>query len=232
MAVFYEACSSDDELRQCIEPNRWDNPLVSPVKEELSQPTSGSAVLRGSHFIVPRQLRGEVLKLAHVGHQGIVKTKIRLRSNVWWPRIDADAGQFCRKCHSCPIVGQLYPPEPMARSLPTGPWQDDLLGPMPQGEMLLVVDYFSRYVEVAITRSPTSDRIVSLMKKMFALFGVPVTVIIDNGTCFVSEEFRDFLTIYGIKHLTFPPLWLQVNGEVEQIAVKSYADSQCRRTRL
>ena len=37
--------------------------------------------------MVPRKFR-RVLDLAHEGHQGIVKTKERLRSKVWWPGIE------------------------------------------------------------------------------------------------------------------------------------------------
>ena len=42
----------------------------------------GYAVLRGTRIVAPRQLRRRVLDLDHEGHQGIVKTKGRLRSKV------------------------------------------------------------------------------------------------------------------------------------------------------
>ena len=35
----------------------------------------GKLVLRGTRIVVPKALRGEVLRLAHEGHQGIVKMK-------------------------------------------------------------------------------------------------------------------------------------------------------------
>ena len=55
------------------------------VKDELC--VLGKLVLRGSRIIILESLRGEVLRLAHEGHQGIVKTKARLRMKVWWPKI-------------------------------------------------------------------------------------------------------------------------------------------------
>ena len=51
--------------------------------------------LRGTRIVVPRNLRRRVLGLAHEGHQGIVKTKGRLRSKVWWPGIDKEAEKKC-----------------------------------------------------------------------------------------------------------------------------------------
>lgn len=49
----------------------------------------GRLVMRGMHIVVPLSLRERVLELAHEGHQGIVKTKDRLRSKVWWPSMTA-----------------------------------------------------------------------------------------------------------------------------------------------
>ena len=107
-------------------------------------------VLRGTRIVIPKPLPEEVLRLAHKGHRGIVKMKARLRSKVWWPKIDSDAKWVCKSCHGCQVVGKFQVPEPMKRvKPPTGPWQDiaiDLMGPLHTGESLLVVvDYYSRF---------------------------------------------------------------------------------------
>ena len=65
------------------------------VKDELS--VLGKLVLRGTRIVIPKALRGEVLLLAHEGHQGIVQMKARLRTEVWWPKIDSDAERVCKK---------------------------------------------------------------------------------------------------------------------------------------
>ena len=57
----------------------------------------GKLFLRGTRIVVPKALRGEVLRLAHEGHQGIVKIKARLRKKVWWPKIDSDADVMATK---------------------------------------------------------------------------------------------------------------------------------------
>ena len=218
-----EEASMDDpelrEIRDCVRNQNWEDcePSYKVIKDELT--VYGGLVLRGDRIVIPHSLRKQVLQLAHEGHQGIVKTKNRLRSKVWWPKIDKDAERLCKVCHGCQAVGDSVVPEPMARSKPTGPWQDcaaDLLGPLPGGEnMLLVLDYYSRFYEVVVMRTTTSTKIIEAMRPMFARFGVPYSLKTDNGTQFVSAEFENFLQELGIEHRKSPPLWPQANGEVE-----------------
>ena len=82
-------------VRQCIESGDWEN---SPkeflcVKNKLC--VIGKLLLRDHRIVIPDSLRAQVLKLAHEGHMGIVKTKQRLRSKVWWPGIDKEAEKVC-----------------------------------------------------------------------------------------------------------------------------------------
>ena len=78
-----------------------------------------------------------------------------------------------------------------------------------------MVDYFSRFVEVAILKSNTSTKIIEAISPMFARFGVPFSLRTDNGPQFVSEEFELFLQAHGVGHQRTTPLWPQANCEVE-----------------
>ena len=57
--------------------------------------------------------------------------------------------------------------------LPTAPWQHltaDLLGPLPSGDyVFVVVDYYSRFVEIEFIKSTTSENIVSMLSKISSL---------------------------------------------------------------
>lgn len=57
--------------------------------------------------------------------------------------------------------------------LPTAPWQHlaaDLLGPLPSGDyVFVVVDYYSRFVEIEFTKSTISENIVSMLSKISSL---------------------------------------------------------------
>ena len=218
--------SKDGELLKiinCVRTNDWSNCVDTAylaIKGELS--TYGNyLLLRGHRLVIPKSLRLQVLNLAHEGHQGIVKTKNRLRQKVWWPKIDQEAEKLCRSCTSCQVVGGFCPPEPMVRTkLPDGPWQDlavDLMGPLPNGESLLVtVDYYSRFFEVDILKSTTADKVIAALLPHFMRFGFPYSVKSDNGPQFISGEFKKFMLDHAIEHRKSTPLWPQANGEVER----------------
>ena len=86
---------------------------------------------------------------------------------------------------------------------------------MPTGELLLVlVDYFSRWVEVDVIRS--SEVIIKRLDKQFSRYGVSSTLRTDNGTNLVSAEMEEYLNEMGIKHRLTTPLWPRANCEVER----------------
>ena len=213
-----ELCS----VRHYIQSGDWTQckmPHYLSVKNELC--TLGKLVMRGTRIVIPQSLRGETLRLAHGGHQGIVKMKNRLRTKVWWPKMDHDAEQVCKTCHGCQVVGEFCAPEPIQRvEPPSGPWQDiaiDVLGPLPSGEnLLVVVDYYSRFFEVVVMHSTTSQKMIEALTPIFTRYGYPFSLKSDNASQFVSVEFETFLTGHGIQHRKSPPLWPQANGGVER----------------
>ena len=129
-------------------------------------------------LVVPKVLRDNVVRLAHEGHHGVVMTKYRFRSKVWWPGMDKDVYNLCKVCHGCQVTSSCDPPDPKSRVLPpSAPWQECsanlLVRPLPTGEsILVVVDYYNRFLEVAILKSTTSIKIIEAITPMFARFGV------------------------------------------------------------
>ena len=98
--------------------------------------------------------------------------------------------RMCRGFHGFQVTGQYSPPEPMQTTEPpTEPWQNvavNLMGPLPGGENLLVdVDYYSRFFEV-VMKSTTTHRIIAALMDIFARFGFPYMLKTDNGAQFVS----------------------------------------------
>jgi hypothetical protein len=146
--------------------------------------------------------------------------KERLRSKVWWPGIDRDAERKCRECYGCQVVVKEYRSPPVKSTrMPERPWQDlalDLLGPMPTGEHLIVlVDYYSRWMEVDIAHSTNSEKIIKCLDAQFARYGVPKTLRTDNRSNLVSKEMEGYLAEMGVSHKLTTPLWPRANGEVE-----------------
>lgn len=170
---------------------------------------------------MPEKLRSRTLELAHEGHPGITKMKQRLRTKVWWPKIDAQAESYVKKCHGCTMVSAPPPPEPLSRTkLPNQPWEHlaiDYLGPLPSNDYLLVVvDYYSRFIEIEIMRKIDSAETIKRLSIMFARFGNPVSITADNGRQLISEQFVKFCVENNIFLNSTIPWWPQQNGEVER----------------
>ena len=102
--------------------------------------------------------------------------------------------------------------------LPDRPWQKvavDLFE-LKGHPYLLVIDYFSRYIEVAKLSSTTSPDVSVHLQSMFARHGIPEQLISDNGPQFSSTSFAKFAEDYGFTHILTSPRYPQANGEVER----------------
>ena len=85
------------------------------------------------------------------------------------------------------------------------------------GQMfLIVIDSFSKWLEVLPTKSTTSAATITLLRKVFVNFGLPEHIISDNGPQFVSEEFENFLRKNNIRHTTTPKGHPGSNGMAER----------------
>ncbi len=81
---------------------------------------------------------------------------------------------------------------------------------------LLIVDYYSRFIEVAKLSRTTAEEVITHTKSISARHGIPETVVSDNGPQFASEAFRDFSKNYQFEHKTSSPYYPQCNGESER----------------
>ena len=230
------AGQEDSEVRALIEqiPREWPRRFsdVSDVlkpyyrcKQELA--IDGGLVLRGERIVVPAVLRSRLLTLAHESHQGIVRTKQRLRALFWWPAMDAAVEAAVKDCPACvaadkTVKTRFAPLNPVP--LPAAAWDKvglDFIGPMPgpqsQRYAIVLVDYYSKWPEVAFVGEPSSDAVIDFLLTVTSREGWPREVVTDNGTHFTSVKFGQFLKQYGVKHVRVSPYHPAGNGAVERL---------------
>jgi transposase InsO family protein len=111
-------------------------------------------------------------------------------------------------------------PEPLLpSSFPERPWQTlaaDFFK-CENVDYLLVVDYFSRYVEVcAMQKNKTAMEVCRVMKSIFSRYGIPEKVKSDNGPPFNSGEYLQFANEWGFEVAHSSPKYPKSNGEVER----------------
>ena len=142
------------------------------------------------------------------------------RMYVWWPGISRDIESTVRQCRQCQLQQPIPPVAPLHPwSWPTRPWTRlrlNYAGPF-EGKMILVlIDARSKWIETVHTPNATSVTVIEEFREKFAQFGIPQTIVTDNGTCFTSAEFESFLTDNGIHHLTTAPHHPASNGLAER----------------
>ena len=190
------------------------------VANELS--IEKGMLLRGCRIVFPTSMRRDILDRLHTGHQGIVKCRARARQSVWWPGLSAELQELVTRCPIC-TKERVQHPEPLIPSeLPKLPFQKvgtDLFE-WEKRTYLLLVDYYSRYVEIALLSRPNVTEVITHLKSMFTRHGIPEIVVSDNGPQYSSEAFADFSKEYQFRHNTSSPGYPQSNGEAER-AVKT-----------
>ena len=186
------------------------------VSAELS--VHNNLLLRGSRIVIPLTLQQDMLKKLHEGHQGITKCRLRAKQSMWWPGLNKQLERLVNDCSIC-CKERVQHAEPlMPTRFPDLPWQkvaSDLF--VWKGVYyLLVIDYFSRYVEIAKLNGESSTIVIKHLKSIFARHGIPQEMITDNGPQYSSREFGKFAENYGFKHTTSSPRFPQSNGEAER----------------
>ena len=81
---------------------------------------------------------------------------------------------------------------------------------------LILVDYYSRWIETVHLKQTTSVAVMEHCKSIFARFGIPEVVLSDNGPQFSSRELLKFSQDYCFTHITSSPYHPQGIGEAER----------------
>ncbi|XP_060080243.1 uncharacterized protein LOC132559627 [Ylistrum balloti] len=182
-------------------------------RDELS--TYNGVVYRGERVCIPTDLRAATLKTIHSSHLGIVKCKQRARELVFWPGMNKQIEDVVGRCSACLTYRNKMPREPMIiHPVPSLPWSKvgtDLCE-LNGKTYLVLVDYYSNFIEVAPLKDTRTSTVIRHMKENIARYGIMDTLVSDNGPQYSSAEFKAFTSVYGINHLMSSPLHQQANG--------------------
>ena len=141
------------------------------------------------------------------------------RSYLWWPGLDTEIEMRVKGCNFCqiynkqPPVSRLHPWE-----WPCHTWHRihiDYAGPFEGRMILIIVDAHSKYIDAHVVSSATTSATITKLRQTFAVLGLPITIVSDNGSCFTSDEFEQFCRANGIKHVKCSPYHPSSNGLAE-----------------
>ena len=212
-------------LRKVLE--GWGN---ETCKEEKMKPfwirrealsVEGGCLLWGGRVVIPESLRKTVLLELHDVHPGMTRMKALSRSYVWWPKMDEEIEEIAKHCTTCalnqnnPASAPTHPWE-----TPTSPWMRihmDYAGPHLGKMFLIVVDAYSKWVEVAIMSDATATSTVNKLRQIFATHGLPQVTVSDNGPAFTGDSYTQFIKRNGIKQIYSAPYHPASNGQAERM---------------
>ena len=81
---------------------------------------------------------------------------------------------------------------------------------------LIIVDSFSKWIDVIPSSSATSDETIKKLRIVFTNFGLPEQIVTDNGSALTSKEFETFLQRNGIQQIRTAPYHPASNGRGEK----------------
>ena len=189
----------------------WSHKKMPSIKSGL--------ITCGNRIIVPREIKTEMLQYIHEGHQGKERCLLRARDIVFWPKMTYDVQQPIEKCMICQEYGKSPPLIGTTQELLPFPWHTlatDLFY-WKRMDFLIIADVFSMYIIVRKLPNSTSAAVCIELSMIVTELGLPHIIRSDNGLCYNSKEFQQFLQCYSIRHQTSSQNHPRSNGFGERM---------------
>jgi ribonuclease HI/transposase InsO family protein len=163
---------------------------------------------------VPIPQGRELLRDIHAGvcgHHATPRTLVgnAFRQGFYWPTAVADASEIVRTCEGCQFYSRKSNlPAHVLQTIPiTWPfavWGMDIVGPLrkaPEGytHLLVAINKFSKWVEVRPITNLRAEQVVTFFTNIVYRFGVPNSIITDNGSQFTGRKFLEFCDKFHIR---------------------------------
>ena len=192
--------------------------------------------VKGNHLIIPTKYQPELLSLLHDdSHLGINKCIQCAKGSIYWPSITEDIKSIVNKCEKCQAHCRHNQKEPyIPIDIPMVAWKTiatDLF--MFQDKTyILIIDLFSCFPVVRQLHGESTKVVLNALKDVFRNFGIPESIISDNGPCYKSQEFITFCAKFEINHITGASYNNQANSiakgmiqTIKQLMVKNQGDT-------
>lgn len=213
------------KIRSELESNEMDGYILSDGLVFRKSP-SGKLQL-----YVPAEMVNNIIKFVHekIGHQAVNKCCQQLQKHYWFPHMKNSVQNFIQNCIKCIMYSaptrskqqrNLYniPKKP----IPFDTLHIDHIGPLPtvtskKKHLLVVIDSFTKFVKLYPARSTSSREACLALENYFQNYSRPRRIISDRGTCFTSQEFKNFLENRNVEHIKTASASPQANGQVERV---------------
>ncbi|PIK48903.1 hypothetical protein BSL78_14238 [Apostichopus japonicus] len=205
---------------KCVWPEQRNEALKPYYQRRNELSVEDGCLLWGNRVIIPPLLCKPILEELHDCHVGGSRMKSFARGFVWWPNLDSEIEKLVKECLVCQESRPNPPKAPLhSWPQPNRPWSRihiDFAGPFMGHMLLVIVDAYSKWIEVHVLNNSTTKSTIQNLRKTFSQLGVPEMIVSDNGSCFTSSEFKTFCEMNGIRHVTTAPYHPASNGLAER----------------
>lgn len=182
-------------------------------------------------LVLPASMKQEAIRLNRdlpsAGHQGVARTKARVKEKFHWYKMNQDIASYVSTCGSCnqQKKADMYGHVPVQEYQAGAPMERvhlDFLGPLPltaRGNkyVLMMVDQFTKWVECVPLPSQTAEVTAkAAVDQFFSRFGYPFQVFFDQGRYFESKLFTAFCEVLEIHKAKTIPFRPSANGQHER----------------
>ena len=188
-----------------------------PHNEMLS--IKSGLITCGDRIIVPREMRPQMLQYICERHQGKERCLLRARNTASLPKMTYNVQELKEKCVICQEYGKSQPLIGTTQELPPFPWHTlatDLFY-WKRMDFLIEADVFLKYIIVRKLPNSTSAAVCPELSMIVTELGLPHIIRSDNGPCYNSKEFQQFLQCYSITPQTSSPNHPRSNGFVKRM---------------
>jgi hypothetical protein len=138
------------------------------------------------------------------GHHAAARSLVAkaFRHRFYWPIAKANADHIVELCQVCQMYSkQTHMPATALHTIPITwlfvVWGLDMVSPLktaPSGftHLLVAVDKFTKWVEAKPIRRLDGKTALKFVKDIVARFGIPHSIIIDNGTNLSQGEVEEY----------------------------------------
>jgi len=164
--------------------------------------------------VPPQSLYRRIFDIAHQTHNGIQSTCRLIEREFFWPNMRAYISDLIRSCQLCRKARFRAPDTTHTWPSESEPWTRvhiDWAQNKYLGNVLVVADAFSGWLEACVCSSRTTSTVIDRLRALFARFGVPRLLVSDNAPEFSCSEFTLWLKAIGCRLLHSPEYRPQSN---------------------
>ena len=131
------------------------------------------------------------------------------RTGFYWLTTRADARELVQRCVGSQLfANQSHMPPTALQTIPiTWPfalWGLDMVGPLKgrshqKKYLLVMVDKFTKWIEAKPVKTAESGLVIDFISGVVHRYGVPHSIITDNGSNFTADEVKTWCANLGIK---------------------------------